>query len=208
MTLTPALESIGRDLDLAMRRRIATRNRRVRRARVGGAVAVLAAAFSAVAVASGVVGDLRLDPAKWSILGGGSVDGGRGEYVHAQRLDDGSNSTFLVEHDAGLPPYRAFLLHEKTLAAAQAASPVPVAAEQGAVCSPVALTRAEIVALSTLRAGFAPGTDADGTRSAVDVAVTAAFADAPCRGLEYAGEQARRVYAGMQPASTLMPGAR
>ena len=50
-----------------------------------------------------------------------------------------------------------------------------------------------------------------GSRSAsgaVDSAVSAAFADAPCKGLEYAGEQARLVYAGRQPAAKLMPGAK
>ena len=36
-----------------------------------------------------------------------------------------SNSTFMVEHDAGLTPYEAFLLHERTRAAADATSPCP-----------------------------------------------------------------------------------
>jgi hypothetical protein len=48
-----------------------------------------------------LAGDLHLDPTKWSVLGGGSTDDGRGAYVHAQRRSDGSYSTFLVEHDAG-----------------------------------------------------------------------------------------------------------
>ena len=202
MTLTPALELIGRELEIALRRRTAARNRRVRTARLVATAATLAVAFSAAALASGIVGDLHLDPAKWAILGGGTVDGGRGEYVHAQRLADGSSSTFLVEHDAGLPPYQAFLLHEKAVAAAQAGH------EQGELCTPAALTRAESVALTTLRAGFAPGTDAGTTKSAVGSAVASAFAGAPCKGLEYAGEQARRVFAGIQPISTLMPGVR
>jgi hypothetical protein len=42
----------------------------------------------------------------------------------------------------------------------------------------------------------------------VDDAVTAAFTGAPCRGLEYAGERARFVYAGVEPRTMLMPGAR
>ena len=150
----------------------------------------------------------QLDPSKWSILGGGDVDGGRGAYVHAKSLDDGSNSTFLLEHDDGLAPYQAFLLHEKTLAAAQASSPVPVRVESGDLCSAAALTRAEQIAMVTLSAGFAQGTPPDASKQAVDNATQAAFADAPCRGLEYAGEQARLVYAGVQPRSQLMPGAR
>ena len=40
------------------------------------------------------------------------------------------------------------------------------------------------------------------------LAVREAFAQAPCRGLEYGGEQARLVYAGIQPVAALMPGAR
>jgi hypothetical protein len=34
------------------------------------------------------------------------------------------------------------------------------------------------------------------------------FADAPCRGLDYASERARFVFAGIEPRSMLMPGAR
>jgi hypothetical protein len=134
---------------------------------------------------------------KWTILGGGSTDGGRGAYVHAKRTVDGSHSTFMVEHDAGLAPYAAFLLHERTRAAADATSPVPVQTEPGTLCSPNALTRAETVALGALSA-FPAGTATNVTRQAVDQAVAAAFRDAPCRGLEYAGEQARFVYAGIE----------
>ena len=79
------------------------------------AVAVTGA-FSAAAIASGIAGDLQLDPTKWSVLGGGDVDGGSGAYVHAKSLEDGANATFLVEHDGRLPATQAFLLHEKTLA--------------------------------------------------------------------------------------------
>jgi hypothetical protein len=101
-----------------------------------GVAGLVACAFSAAAIASGVGADLQHDSTKWSILGGGSVENGRGAYAHAQRRDDGSQSTFLVEHDAGLPAYRAFLLHEKTLAAAQETSPAPVVREQGTLCTP------------------------------------------------------------------------
>ena len=68
--------------------------------------------------------------------------------------------------------------------------------------------QAETVALAALAAQFPPGTDAEATRDPVDSAVQAAFADSPCRGIEYAGEQARLVYAGMMPESKLMPGVR
>jgi len=204
--MTTDLEAIGRDLHLALGRRIQTRRRRRRLTRLAGLSLAVAAVFSTVAIASGIGGDLQLDPTKWSFLGGGSVDSGRGAYVHARSRQDGLNSTFLVEHDSGLPAYQAFLLHETTLAAAESTSPVPVRVEKGALCTVAALTRAEVVALATLRAQFVPGTKADATRAAVDGAVSTAFADAPCKGLEYAGEQARLVYAGSQPASKLMPG--
>ena len=104
--------------------------------RLAGIALSVAAVFSTVAIASGIDGDLGLDPAKWSFLGGGSVDSGRGAYVHATNRQDGSSSTFLVEHDSGLPPYQAFLLHERTLAAADATSPVPVRAETGGRLQP------------------------------------------------------------------------
>jgi hypothetical protein len=78
--------------------------------------------------------------------------------------------------------------------------------EPGALCTPAALRRAETVAVATLQAQFRPGTDANVTKSAVDSAVVAASAGSPCKGLEYAGEQARLVYVGVQPASKLMPG--
>jgi hypothetical protein len=110
----------------------------------------------------------------------------------------------MLEHDADLTPYKAFLLHEQTLAAAQATSPVPVRMEQGEICSPAELTRAETVALTTLQAVFPRGADPDNTKPAVDEAVQAAFSGASCKGLEYAGEQARLVYAGVMPATKLM----
>ena len=200
------LAAIGEDLHLALVRRSEHRRRRRRRLTGTTVTCLVAAGLCAAAIASGIGGDLQLDPTKWSILGGGSVDSGRGSYVHARRTSDGSNSTFLVEHDAGLAPYRAFLLHEQTLAAAQASAPVPVSVEPGNLCTPSALTRAETIAMLALRTEFPPGAAADVTKSRVDSAVVAAFAGSRCKGLEYAGEQARLVYAGVQPASKLMPG--
>ncbi len=206
--MTTDLEAIGRDLQHALERRLQKRRRRSQRVRLAALCLAATGAFATVAYASGVGGDLQLDPTKWSILGGGSVDDSRGAYVHAKNRVDGSNSTFMVEHDSGLPAYQAFLLHQKTLAAANSTSPVPVRSEPGALCTPDAVTRAETVAMITLRAGFTPGASADATRAAVTAAVATAFVDAPCVGLEYAGEQARLVYSGRQPESTLMPGAR
>jgi hypothetical protein len=199
--------AIERELTAAFTRRLEKRRRTNGRLRTALLTTVLAGAFCTAAIASGVAGDLQLDPTKWSLLGGGDIDGGGGTYVHARSLENGSNSTFLLEHDDGLAPYQAFLLHDKTLAAAQATSPVSVRVESGELCSPAELTRAEQVALSTLNAGFASGSPADASKQAVDSATQAAFAPSPCRGLEYAGEQARLVYAGVQPRSKLMPGA-
>jgi hypothetical protein len=206
--MTTDFDAIARDLSDALGRRLERRRRTNRRLRTALLTVAVAGAFSTAAIASGIAGDLQLDPTKWSVLGGGDVDGGRGAYVHAQKLADGSSATFMVEHDAALAPYQAFLLHEKTLAAAQASSPVPVRVEPGELCSAAAVTRAEQVALATLGASFAPGTNADASKQAVDEATQTAFAGSPCKGLEYAGEQARLVYAGVQPRSKLMPGAR
>ncbi|MDQ2969157.1 MAG: hypothetical protein M3R37_12675 [Actinomycetota bacterium] len=206
--MTTDLEAIGRDLEYALERRLRNKRRRSHRLRLALLSLAATGAFATVAYASGIAGDLQLDPTKWSILGGGTVDNNRGAYVHAKNRGDGSNSTFMVEHDSGLPAYQAFLLHQKTLAAANSTSPVPVRSEAGALCTPGAVTRAETVAMATLRAGFVPGTSPDATRAAVTAAVAAAFENAPCAGLEYAGEQARLVYSGRQPESTLMPGAR
>jgi hypothetical protein len=193
--MTTDLTALGEDLRLALARRIERRSRRRRRLAAGTCAAVAACGLSAAAIASGIAGDLQLDPTKWSILGSGSVDEGRGEYVHATSLADGSSSTFLVEHDAGLAAYDAFLLHERTVSAAQQSSPVPVRPEPGPVCTPAQLTRAETVALAALGKG---GTALE--------AVRAEFGGSPCRGLEYAAEQATGVHDGVQPASTLMPG--
>ncbi|HZQ65409.1 MAG TPA: hypothetical protein VFA66_09325 [Gaiellaceae bacterium] len=206
--MTTDLDMLGYDLTLALHRRVARKRRSARRLRVAAVAITAAGVLSAAAMASGIADDLGLDPAKWSILGGGDVDGGRAAYVHARKLEDGSSATFVVEHDASLSRYDAFLLHERALDEARATSPVPVRTEQGELCSREALTKAEQVALSSLAAEFAPGTPADATKDAVDAATAAAFAGSPCRGLEYAGEQARLVYAGKQPRSMLMPGAR
>lgn len=206
--MTTDLDAIGLDLALALGHRIDRRRRSARRLRVAALAVAAAGAFSAVALASGIADDLRLDPTKWAVLGGGDVDNGRGAYVHASKLEDGTNATFLIEHDASLPRYEAFLLHERTLEAAQSTSPVPVHVEKGDLCSAQALTRAERLALATLAAGFPAGTPANATKVAVDAATTAAFGESPCRGLGYAGEQARLVWAGSQPKSMLMPGAR
>jgi hypothetical protein len=201
------LVTLERDLRSALVRQMGRRERRRRRLTIAAAAGAVASAFCAAAFASGIADGLDLDPSKWSVLAGGSVDNGRGEYVHAQSKENGGNSTFMVEHDAGLSPYRAFLLHEQTLAAAQETSPVPVRAEQGALCTGDELTRAETVALTALQAQFPAGADVDETKKAVDDAITAAFAGASCKGLEYAGEQARLVYAGIMPVSRLMQGA-
>jgi hypothetical protein len=118
--MTTDLQALGDDLFAALSRRAGTTRRRGHRLCVAALVVGAVGVFSATPIASGIADDLNLDPTQWSILGRGSVDNGTAEYVHGQRLSDGSHSTFLVEHDAGLAPYDAFLLHEKTLAAAGA----------------------------------------------------------------------------------------
>jgi hypothetical protein len=189
--MTTDLEAIGRDLQHALERRIRNKRRRTQRLRLAGLSLVATGVFATVAYASGIGGDLQLDPSKWSILGGGSVDGNRGAYIHAKNRADGSNSTFMVEHDSGLPAYQAFLLHQKTLAAANSTSPVPVRSDPGVLCTPDAVTKAETVAMTALRSAFTPGASLDATRLAVTSAVAAAFQDAPCAGLEYAVERFR-----------------
>jgi hypothetical protein len=201
------LSGIERDLTAAYAGRLERVRRRRRRSRAIVVVVAVAGVFTSIAAAGGLGLDLQLDPTKWTVLGGGSTDNGRGAYVHAARIEDGSHSTFMVEHDAGLAPYDAFLLHEQTKAAADATSPVPVQAEPGPLCTPAQLTHAEVVALQALRP-FPRGTPASATKEAADEAVADDFGDTPCRGLEYAGEQARLVYAGAEPPTLLMPGAR
>ena len=110
-----------------------------------------------------------------------------------------------------MPAYDAFLLHVRAVDAgnaAEAASGVKTRVEPGALCTRAQLTRAETVALAALRASFAPDTPPNATKHGTDEAVHAAFTGEPCRGLDYASEQARLVHANVQPASMLMPGAR
>jgi hypothetical protein len=183
--LSPELEAIG----LQLRTAYAGRLRRRRLVRVAAAGVVAAAAFTLAAAAS--TGDLQLDPLKWEILGGGSVDNGAGEYLHAKSRLDGGPSTFMVEHDAGMDRYQAFLLHERLRAAADSTSPVAVQAEPGSLCTQDELTRIEQNALDALRANGSP---------------QAATAGDQCRGREYGIEIARRVFTSVEPVANLMPG--
>jgi hypothetical protein len=201
--MSGGVDALWSDLEDAIGRDIASSARRARRRRVAALCALSLAAASSAAIASGVASDLDLVPEGWAVLRGGTVDGGRGAFAEAVRRADGASSTFLLEHDDGLAPYDAFLLHQRTLAAA--ADPGAPAGEACDLCTPVELSRAETLALSVLRAGFPPGTPADRTRPAVDAALARGFAGAPCAGLEYAGERARFVFAGVEPASKLMP---
>jgi hypothetical protein len=206
--LAASLDPLGRDLHDALRRLTTRRARRRRALRTMMATTVLLGAFGAVAFASGIAPDLQLDPTKWSILGSGSVDNGRGQYVHARDKATGQDSSFSVEHDAGIARYEAFLLHERLRDAENATAPEPAVVEPGSLCTAAQLTRAESVALAALRSSFSPGAAPNATKGAADAALRAEFASSPCRGLQYAGEQARFVFAGIEPASNLMPGAR
>jgi hypothetical protein len=184
------LETIG----VHLRRAYAGRLRRRRLFRMASTVSALVVVLTAT-VAAAATGDLQLDPTKWAILGSGSVDGGRGEYVHARNLQDGSNSTFSVTHDAGMDRYEAFLLYERVTAAANETSPESVRTEPGPLCTREQLTHAEQTALDAVRAGESSAT-----------AVGAAFAGSPCRGLAYAVEITGLVVAGEEPPENLMPG--
>jgi hypothetical protein len=186
--LTTELELIRQDLCRAHDRRL----RRNRRMRAGFATAAAALAVAAVASASAIGLDLNLDPARWVTVGRGVVDDGKGEYVHARSVEDGGPSTFMVEHDAGMNRYDAFLLHERLKAAADETSPVPVMPEAGPLCTREQLTRIEQAALDALRANASP---ADAT------------AGEGCRGVAYGIEIAQRVFTGVEPAANLMPGA-
>jgi hypothetical protein len=187
VTLTPELALIERDLDTALRRLIARRQRRTRTLRTTGALLAAAAAFSVVASAAGLV-DLQLDPTTWTIVERGTVDDGKGEYVRATENNTGEPSTFMVEHDAGLDRYEAFLLHERTADAAGNA-------EDGVLCSAAQLTHAEQLALAALRTGTSASAAVQG-------------AGLTCRGVTYALERADMVHRGLEPTSMLMPGAR
>jgi hypothetical protein len=206
--IVAGLDPLGRDLHEALTRVTRRRARRRRTLRVSAATVVLIGAFAAVAVASGIAPDLQLDPTKWSILGSGSVENGRGQYVHAQDNATGGHSNFSVEHDAGMNRYDAFLLYERLRDAENKTAPEPAPVQPGPLCKPDQLTRAEVVALAALRSAFDPGAGPDATKGAVDSATRQAFAGSPCRGLEYAGERARFVFAGIEPRAMLMPGAR
>src|SRR5262249_27464015 len=127
--LSTELDAIG----IELRRAYAGRLRRRRLVRMTASTGALLALLAATAAAA--AGDLQLDPAKWTIVGGGSVDNGQAEYVHAKRVDGGGTSTFMVEHDGGMDRYQAFLLHEKVKAAADGTSPVPITTEPGALCT-------------------------------------------------------------------------
>lgn len=174
----PELETIGRQLHFAY----AARLRRRRRLRLATVATCGLLAFGGAAYASGVADDLGLDPTRWEILSGGSVDDGKGVFVHARNLQDGGPSTFMVEHDAGMDRYEAFLLHEKTVDAAGGGG------ESGALCTRGQLTRVEQESLDVLRAGATPAP-----------AIS-------CRGREYGIEIAQRVFTGVEPAANLMPG--
>jgi hypothetical protein len=176
--LAPELALIQRHLVTAYSNRMQRR----RRLRIGTVAACCVLAFGGAAYAAGVADDLGLDPTKWEILSAGSVDGGKGAFVRARSLEDGRPSTFMVEHDAGMDRYDAFLLHEKTLDGA-GGSP-----ETGALCTREQLTRIERESLEALRAGATPAPSES------------------CRGREYGIETSQRVYAGVEPEENLMPG--
>lgn len=177
--LSPELETIG----LQLRHAYAGRLRRRRIVRITAATAGLAAVL-AVAAAAGT-GDLQLDLTKWLVTASGSIDNGKAEYIQAKNLQDGSSSTFMVEHDAGMDRYQAFLLHERIKDAAG------TPAEPGSLCTHEQLARAEQSALDALRRGSSPETGVSAEQ---------------CRGLAYAVEIAQGVFAGNEPAANLMPG--
>lgn len=176
--LAPELATIGRQLHVAYSARL----RRRRRLRLGTVVACGVLAFGGAAYASGFADDLGLDPTKWEIVSGGSVDGGKAAYVKARSLEDGRPSTFMVEHDAGMDRYDAFLLHEKTVDAAGGGG------ETGALCTREQLARIEQESLDALRANATPNPSDT------------------CRGRAYGIEIAQGVFAGPEPAANLMPG--
>jgi hypothetical protein len=201
------LDELGRDLHAAVGRLIDRRRRRQRVTRSFLAATLAVGTLAVGALASGLGPDLQLDPTKWTILGRGEIDDGRGEFVHARENASGEDSLFMVEHDDGIDRYEAFLLHERVKESAQAAAGRP-AAETGPLCTRAQLTRAEVVTLEALRAEFPSGTPPAVTKAVADRAVGGAFADERCRGLEYAGERARFVFGGVEPERMLMPGAR
>jgi hypothetical protein len=198
------LDALELDLQLGFARLVA---RRRRRRIVSTAVLVLIAVAALATVAVASTTDLQLDLTKWTILSRGGTDDGRAEFVNAENKQTGGRSSFFVQHDSDLAPYDAFLLFERNQAAAGAAGAI-LPADQGDVCTRAQLTKAEQVALATLRSAYAPGATPNETKEPVDRDVSAAFAGTACRGLEFAGERARFVFAGIEPDSNLMPGAR
>jgi hypothetical protein len=176
--LAPELEMIQRQLVTAYSARLQRR----RRVRVTTLAACCVLAFAGAAYASGVADDLGLDPTKWQIVSGGSVDGGKAAWVQAKSLEDDRPSTFMVEHDAGMDRYDAFLLHEKTVDAAGGAR------EASALCTRAELSSIEQQALDALRAGETPASQES------------------CRGRDYGLEVAQNVFGGIEPAENLMPG--
>jgi hypothetical protein len=195
------LEAFGRDLEAGVRALIARRRRRRRVATITAAIVLAAACFSAVAVASGLVDDLSLNPARWRILDHGDVEGGQASYVRAIDKRSGKQTLFTVVRDRGMDRYRAFLLHEEVAAAAGERS----YADGMRLCSRRELTRAEQVAVAHLEVSFTPAVGVDAMKRSSDKALAAAFAARPCRGLDYAGERARFVFAGVEPPTMLMP---
>jgi hypothetical protein len=181
-----AYNALGRDLQAALGRRIARRQRRLRRAKATVLTVAVAGALSTAAVASDLVSGLELDPTKWEILGRGEVDG-RASYVSARERQTGYESTFLEERDIGMDRYDAFLLNRRVRSAAG------LLVEPGAVCTADELTRAEIAGLEAIAAGG-------------DAA--AAVTPFDCSGVGYAAERARWVHARDEPVEMLMPGAR
>jgi ribosomal protein L18 len=210
-THTDPLDALGADLHAAVGRRIARRQRRRKLSRLGVLSLVLAAAMSTVALASDSIGlhTFGLDSGRFTLLGGERTDD-RAGYITVRDNQTGHTSVFQIAEDDGLDRYAAFELHQRTAAAAGTR-------EDGEDCSAGELTRAQVVALETLAASFAPGTMVPDrssppahaqAKAAVDGAVDRAFAGRTCSGLRYAGEIALLVYAKVEPVGDLMPGAR
>jgi hypothetical protein len=200
--MSTTLDVLERDLQRGYARLLARRRRR-RIASTAATALVALAALATVAVAGTT--DLRIDLTKWTILSHGGTADGRGEFVNAENKATGGRSSFFVQHDADVSPYDSFLIFERNQAAARQAGAI-TPAEDGEICTRAELARAESVALATLRSNFAPEAKPDETKAQVDSAVSTAFSGSPCRGLEYAGERARFVFAGAEPESSLMRG--
>ncbi len=199
--LPRSLELLGHDLEAGVRALIARRARHRRAATITAAIVLSAASFSAIAVASGLVDDLSLNPARWHILDRGDVESGQASYVRAIDKRSGKQTLFTVVRDRGMDRYRAFLLHEEVAAAAGERPD----ADGMRLCSRRELARAEQVAMAHLEASFTPADDVDAMKRSTDMALAATFATRSCRGLDYAGERARFVFAGVEPPTMLLP---